>query len=67
MVAAAFYGEQPGRDGPPPRTGCDIQYAGFRKAHRAIAEAFFSPEERAYIDEGRGDPEKNLRFHHIWT
>jgi hypothetical protein len=67
IVAVAFSGERSRRTGQPLHTGCDIQYLSFRKAYRTIADTFYSPEERAYIDAGKEEQEKNLRFHHIWT
>ena len=50
--------------GPVPAVGCDIEKIG--TANFGIAERFFSPEEKAFLNTLSGE-EKNTAFYRLWT
>ena len=49
------------------RTGCDVELVRPRPRMGEIAEAFFSPAERAYIGSPDDRQSKETRFFQIWT
>ena len=48
------------------RTGCDIERAD-RKVSLSIAEKFFHPEERAFLESAENPEEKKKRFMMLWV
>jgi phosphopantetheinyl transferase len=48
------------------KTGCDIERSD-RKASIAIAEKFFHPEEKAFLEEAGNPQEKQRRFMMLWV
>lgn len=48
------------------RTGCDIERAG-RKVSLSIAEKFFHPEEKAFLENAENPEEKKKRFMILWV
>jgi phosphopantetheinyl transferase len=49
------------------RTGCDVELVRPRPRMGELAEAFFSPAERAYIGSPDDRQSKETRFFQIWT
>ncbi len=48
------------------KTGCDIERSD-RKVSIAIAEKFFHPEEKAFLEEAGNPQEKQRRFMKLWV
>jgi hypothetical protein len=67
MVAVSYCPARHPDTGKLLRTGCDIQYVAPTKLFHGVANRFFAPPERDYIQGAATQLEQNIRFCRIWT
>jgi hypothetical protein len=67
MVAVSYSTERRLDAGRPLRTGCDVQYVPPARSFCNIANRFFTPTERDYIQDVTTRLEQNIKFCRIWA